>query len=476
MNFIIGLIVVGISGFIALSYEILWYSAYSIMSKNAPVTFGILLGFYLLGIAIGSFLCLLICRDNVHRGNFKILRALSLFLLVSNILCFFVLILISWFATFASWWQTLPIVALSTALMGATLPLISHFGIAPNQLAGSRLSYLYFSNIIGSTAGSLITGFILLDVWPIRTIAIFLFLLGLLLSAVLLLVSHFRKTVLILSLSGILCVSVLGVIFNPYLFDQFYEKLLFKQDYESGTRFKHIVENKNGLVTVTDDGVVYGSGSYDGRISTSLLNDRNGIVRAYSIPAFHPNPRNILMIGVGSGSWAKVLSQIPELEKLTIIEINPGYFEMITKEPIISSILNNPRVEIIINDGRRWLKNHPNEKFDIIVSNTTWNFRAYATQVLSYEFQQLVKHHLEPGGMLFINTTGSKNVMITAFEVFEYGYRYFNLAVVSDYPFNFDNNRWEHILTNYTIDGKPILDLSRQSDLERYQERKSTKY
>ena len=42
------------SGFIALSYEILWYRAYSFATGGDASTFGTLLGAYLLGLALGS--------------------------------------------------------------------------------------------------------------------------------------------------------------------------------------------------------------------------------------------------------------------------------------------------------------------------------------------------------------------------------------------------------------------------------------
>ena len=69
-------------------------------------------------------------------------------------------------------------------------------------------------------------------------------------------------------------------------------------------------------------------------------------------------------------------------------------------------MLRNPKVTIITDDGRRWLSHHPERRFDAIVSNTTWNFRANVTNLLSAEFLNLVQQHLNPLGILFYNTTG----------------------------------------------------------------------
>ena len=62
--------------------------------------------------------------------------------------------------------------------------------------------------------------------------------------------------------------------------------------------------------------------------------------------------------------------------------------------PEVASVLSNPKVSIVTDDGRRWLRLHPDRKFDAIVSNTTWHFRANVTNLLSAEFLDLIGQHL----------------------------------------------------------------------------------
>ena len=85
-----------------------------------------------------------------------------------------------------------------------------------------------------------------------------------------------------------------------------------------------IVENRSGIITVTADGAVYGNGMYDGRFNTDLNHDTNGIVRPYALSLFHLAPRDVLMIGLSSGSWAQIIANNPDVVSLTIVEINPG--------------------------------------------------------------------------------------------------------------------------------------------------------
>src|SRR3569833_2370674 len=113
------------------------------------------------------------------------------------------------------------------------------------------------------------------------------------------------------------------------------------------------------------------------------------------------------MIGLSSGSWAQVGVNNPAVRHLTIVEINPGYLQLIEKHEEVRSFLRNPKVEIVTDDGRRWLRAHPKGKFDLIVMNTTFHWRAHSSNLLSVEFVTILGQHLKPGGVLFYNTTSS---------------------------------------------------------------------
>jgi hypothetical protein len=170
------------------------------------------------------------------------------------------------------------------------------------------------------------------------------------------------------------------------------------------------------------------------------------------------------MIGLSTGSWGQVLANHPEVESLTIVEINPGYLKLIPEHPEVASLMRNPKVNIVIDDGHRWLLRNPEAKFDLIVMNTTFFWRANATNLLSREFLELVRTHLEPGGAHFYNTTWSPEVQFTAVSVFPYAVRIANFIAVSDAPLRFHPNHWQEIMKAYRIDGVPLLDPSRPND------------
>jgi len=234
-----------------------------------------------------------------------------------------------------------------------------------------------------------------------------------------------------------------------------YERLLLA--YPSPEKFEYLVENRSGVVAVLPDRTVIGGGAYDGKFNTDPIHDTNGIFRAYALAALHPNPKNVLMIGLSSGSWAQVIANNHLVEHLTIIEINPAYLSLIRRYSEVSSVLANSKITIEIDDGRRWLRRHPNSRFDAVVMNTTYHWRAGATNLLSTEFLQLVRQHLEPGGILYHNTTDSIETQVTGATVFPYAVRIRNFIAVSDSQIVVNKDRWLLAMREYSFGDRQVL-------------------
>ena len=458
MRLRLAILVAGCSGFVALSYEIVWYRLLAVMTRGIASTFGLLLAAYLLGLAIGSRAVAFYCREK--GGDVRQLRALAAFVVIANVIGSLVGPAFAWSAHFTDFRLGLAVVAVSAAFLGAILPLVCHFGIDADDRAGVRLSYVYLANIVGSAAGSLLTGFVLMDTLSIGTIAIVLALAGFALAALLVAMSAPSRRRSLASYAVLVGCAVVAIVTLPRLNDRLYERLIYKNEDDGTQRFAQVVETRSGVITVSEDGSVYGGGAYDGVVNTSLENnDKNGIVRAYVIGALHPQPRELLMVGLASGSWAQVAANLPGVERMTIIEINRGYIEVVKRHPEVASLLQNPKVTIVFDDGRRWLRRHPERRFDVIVMNTTHHWRSHATNILSTEFMEMARGHLLPGGIFYFNTTDSYDVQLTAATAYPFLLRITNFVVVSDSLFRFDRERWRWLLATMRIDDKPVLDL-----------------
>jgi spermidine synthase len=466
MTFWLALLLSGLSGLVALSSELIWFRTWSFAVMGMASSFGALLGLYLLGIAVGSFASGRLCRDRTAEALRPIVRAIALCVLAASVLGFLVTPVIALASLLDRRSAALLFVALTTTLLGAVFPLISHLGVSPDDRAGSRVSYLYVANIVGSATGSLLTGFVLMDLWPLRTLATVVALAGLVLSAGVLLLSRPSRAGLAGGGAAIVAVAAAVVALGPTLYRDAYEKMQQGPAYDPAHPFAHIVETRSGVITVTDDGQIYGGGAYDGVFQVDLHDDRNGIFRALAMGAMRPDAREVFMVGLASGSWARVIAAFPSIRHLTIVEINPGYLELLKLYPGGAELLANPKVTIVIDDARRWLQRHPDERFDLVVQNTTWHWRGHITNLLSREYLELVRAHLTPGGLFYYNTTFSPNAQKTAVTVFPHAWRVDGFVAVSDAPIAFDKARWRAFMESYRLDGRPLLDTTVARDRE----------
>jgi len=449
-------------GFVSLSYEIFFFRTVSYASGSSATAFAATLSAFLVGLASGSRQagenCAALSRAEALR------RAVRAVLSANFIGLAFLPLLdhLAWFDRGVIG-VAMFMVYLAARFWGTLLPYLAELAVAADADAGMRTSLIYLANIVGASTGSILTGFVLMDRFGLIEIAVALVVAGVLCAIMLIVTAESAPLQRRMRLGAATAIAVLAVMLIPYGSANVLENLHWKGAAEAKP-FVKVLENRSGIITVDASGTVFGHGMYDGRFNTDLKHDTNGIIRPYALSLFHRAPRNVLMIGLSTGSWAQVIASNPEVEKLTIVEINPGYLAMIAQAPEVASVLANPKVTIVTDDGRRWLHNNPSQKFDVIVSNTTWHFRANVTNLLSVEFLELVKDHLAFGGVFFYNTTDSARVQRTGCLSFTEGARFTNHMVVSQRPIAWDFARWRRALEAYRINGRPIFDLDRAED------------
>ena len=86
------------------------------------------------------------------------------------------------------------------------------------------------------------------------------------------------------------------------------------------------------------------------------------------------------------------------------------------------------------------------------------------------EFLNLVRVHLNSGGIAYYNTTGSEAALATGVAAFPYALRFANFLAVSDSPITMDKDRWKAALSEYEIDGRAVFDLKNPMRRERLNE------
>jgi spermidine synthase len=467
------MLLAGVSGFIALGFEIAWFRVFELASKDRAPAFALLLSTYLAGIAAGAYLA-----ENraTEKNSGEVLRIIGVLLLLVGAISVFLpplVALVQWKGLsilqlapvvaqvhWANMWflLTAPAFFLAAALIGSVMPLLCQAGVAAGARAGSEVSWTYASNILGSTLGSLVVGFVLMHHFGLKQVSEQLALGAVLTGALVLFLTPARGRRTLRWALPATGAALLALAIAPNCYSKLFEKLILGPGAQARGPFIHVVENRNGVIAITPDGTVFGNAVYDGAFNTDPTHDVNFVVRAYALSLFHRGPRHILSIGLSSGSWAQIFANLPGLESLDIVEINPGYLPLISQYPAVASLLRNPRVHIYIDDGRRWLVAHPDRHYDVIVSNTSFYWRDHSSVLLSSDFLEIVRPHLNEGGVYFYNTTGSDSVLATGLHVFPDGLRVLSFLAVSEGPIDFDEERWMTTLGQYKIDDQLMFD------------------
>lgn len=450
------MLLAGLSGFIALSFEIIWFRVFSLASSDRAPAFALLLSTYLAGIAAG---CIVSERLTADRRPEVLVHVIGALLLLSGASSAYLPPLVAaLMARNIPFLASAPAFFATAALIGAVFPLLCQLAISANREAGQRVSLIYISNIAGSALGSLGVGFVLMHHVGLKRMSLALALTAVLSGAFVLIFHKARPGLPPVWAAILIAASLVAVPSSLRFYSLLFERLVFGRRPEAAVPFARILENRNGVIGVTQDGAVFGGGVYDGHFNVDPMNDENLVVRAYLLSAFCPAPKRILVIGVASGSWGQILANHPEAEVLDAVEINPGYLQIIPQYSMVRSFLQNPKVHIYVDDGRRWLLAHPSVRYDAIIVNTTFNWRDHSSGLLSVEFLALIRSHLSPGGVYYFNSTESDEPIATALRLFPFGLRVINFVAVSDSPISIDKRRLLEVLHRYKVDGKSVFD------------------
>jgi spermidine synthase len=115
----------------------------------------------------------------------------------------------------------------------------------------------------------------------------------------------------------------------------------------------------------------------DGIVQTTIKDEFVYHEMISHIPLYtHPNPKRVLVVGGGDGGAIREILKHPSVEKAVLCEIDSVVIEECKKHlPEISCELANPRCEIFVGDGIKYVHEHKNE-FDVIIVDSTDPFGA----------------------------------------------------------------------------------------------------
>jgi spermidine synthase len=448
-TFLIWAVVYGFAGFLALSLEIVWFRLLGVIVKSTAFTFGTLLAVYLAGLAGGSVAgTRYVARFGRPAAAFLMLQgavgltagfALSIFLgLVTRV---------DWLNAYLAGYeplnvgqnlrrlqlralvegrvftdpaQSLPweavllyllvpafLIVPPTFLMGFAFPVLQRVVQTDFARVGRNVGALLLANIAGSAAGTLLTGWVALNLLgtagTIKVLLVMSALFPLLALRALPPASSPSPRTLLFGRPGAAALAsgvTLILLVSPDA------KALWARLH--GARADQIVfaEDATGLSVLRVDGTtVKRTTVFVNGIGQSWM-PYGGIHTALGLlPAFiHPDPRQIAVIGLGSGDTVYAAAGRPDVEAITCIEIVRPQLETLAalapRYPYegLHGLLNDPRIQHVSADGRLALM-RSTARFDIIEADALRPTSAYSGNLFSDGYFELMRRRLRPKGL-----------------------------------------------------------------------------
>jgi spermidine synthase len=459
-----------VSGFMALSLEIVWFRLLGVMMKSTAFTFGTLLTIYLTGLGAGAYFG--------SRVAGRLRRPVRAFLTVQTLVgCsaggLLVVLLrfvndIDWLrqyfgsydpfsvrqgvdrlrngefpADFLMLYFGLPAILIlpPTLLMGFSFPLLQRIVQTDFARLGRRIGTLMLANIGGSVAGTIVTGWVALDLLgtagTLRAISA--------MSVVFVLAAvivGLRKTSRFIGVVFVLLlVAAMLRVLPPasFLWARLHgttvSRMVYGEDASGLSVFRLEPGSSEGRTTVFVNGVGQSTIPY-GDVHTGL-----GMVPAF----LHPNPREVAVIGLGSGDTVYGIAGRPEIERITCVEIVAPQIDGLRQVRLRHSygglvgLFDDPRIQYLAGDGRIFLMHSP-AKFDIIEADALRPSSAYSGNLYSEEYFNLMRSRLRPHGLAatWLPTARVHNAFV---RVFPYVVSVPGILVGSDEPIAIDRNQ-----------------------------------
>ncbi|MBX9978619.1 polyamine aminopropyltransferase [Mycobacterium gordonae] len=133
-------------------------------------------------------------------------------------------------------------------------------------------------------------------------------------------------------------------------------------------------------------------------------------------PALGGGAHSVLVLGGGDGLAARELLRQPGLQRIVQVELDPQVVELArtTMRDANGGSLDNPRVQVVIDDALSWLRGSGTDRFDAVIVDLPDPDTPVLGRLYSTEFYALVDRVLSPGGLMVVQA-GSPFSTRTAF-------------------------------------------------------------
>ncbi|WP_342381710.1 fused MFS/spermidine synthase [Myxococcus stipitatus] len=413
-------------GFAFLLMELVWYRMLGPILGGTTFTFGLILAMALLGIGLGGAAYSVAFRHRAATlSGFALTCAAEAFFIalpfaLGDRLAIVAALLrplggIGFGGMMLSWALIAAVVILPAAFIsGIQFPLLLALVGKGSQDVGKHVGQVYAWNTVGSIVGSLAGGF---GVIPLMTapvtwqlIAGILAVLGLASATLSLRLERIQGALLVPVSVAVLAMVLLSARGPSAAWrhgsigagrSDLNQTSLNHIDAWLRERSRDIVWEKEGVESSVALSAANGLAFIvNGKVDGNTIGDAPTQVMSGLLGAMlHPDPRNALIIGLGTGSTAGWLGAVPQMERVDVVEIEPAILEVARRcHAVNADAMDNPKVHTVIADAREVLLT-TRQRYDIIFSEPSNPYRAGISSLFTRDFYQAVKQRLSEGGI-----------------------------------------------------------------------------
>ncbi|ABC82831.1 fused MFS/spermidine synthase [Anaeromyxobacter dehalogenans] len=489
---------IGLSGFCALGYEVLWTRMLTLVVGTSVYSFTVMLVAFLVGIALGSYAFGPVRRlfgGERHAGVLVFgciqvligVSALAVTVLMRDLpltaghtRALLAGLELTRFAerVGSSFGIAFTYLLIPSFLMGLAFPVAGAVWSAGRSRTGAAVGRLLTANTVGAILGSATTGFALIYLFGIERSLQMLILVNVTCGvAIALSASRRRWPVAAVAALGAALVVARGAVPS-------WGRVWDQKFFATFSNMRRTVDDPERAKARLDDAeVLYYHEGVDETVSVIRARGDiqqtfivNGRPEASNAPIdvqlqralghlpmlLHRNPRSVFVLGTGSGMTLGATSIHPEVERIVLAEIEKGVLGVArTFSEWNAHVLDDPRLHIVFNDGRNHLAS-TRRKFDVITSDPIHPWSGGAAYLYTVEYFRTVAGHLAPGGMvsqwlpLYELSTGDVRTVLRTFsEAFPYvqvWLTYYDAVLIgSNEPILVDESELERRLANPRI-------------------------
>jgi spermidine synthase len=414
-------VAIALSGMSALGAEVVWTRLLSLLLGATVYTFSIILAVFLIGLWAGSSIGSVLARR---------VRDARLALAVSQILLAIAIAGTAWTLTYAlpywpvdPWLSTSPwfnfdldvarcvrAILPATLLWGISFPLAlaaaSAKGEDPARLSGE----VYAANTAGSIVGALAFSLLLIPAMGTQGSQQLLIWLAAAGAVCAVLVASCKVAVLASAAAGAVVLAVLlastvaAVPWQSIAYGRRVAPILrnavLAGDLKPATPL-FVGEGINSSVVITENGGqrnFYVSGKAEA--SSTILDMRLQRMMGHLPALINGSAKSVLVVGFGAGVTAGSFVPYPDVQSIVICELEPiippASDEFFAQQNY--HVLHDPRTRVVYDDARHYVSTAP-DKFDVITTDPIHPWVKGTSTLYSKEYYELVKSHLNPGGV-----------------------------------------------------------------------------